>query len=240
MLNIPNTITLLRIVAVPFFLSLLVEGSYRPALDRLPRHRASPMASTARSRALTNTRTELGAHLDPLADKLLLVSSFVTLGVLEFVPVQFMIIGDPARYRDPRRLRHHRRHHRSSDGDATLGYGARRRPSCRFSRVVVVLVRLADVIVIDPVVLAGHFRAHCGRVLRLGCGLRDRRHPLVQSRDGPGHQSGALTLRSDSTLTRVRETRSRETQRDRALRRRGSTGRRRCGRRAKSEAERVP
>jgi cardiolipin synthase len=68
-LNIPNTITLLRIVAVPFFLSLLVEGSYRAALVVFLAAGISDGIDGAIAR-LTNARTELGAHLDPLADKL--------------------------------------------------------------------------------------------------------------------------------------------------------------------------
>lgn len=91
MLNIPNTITLLRIVAVPFFLSLLVDGSYRVALIVFLAAGISDGIDGAIAR-LTDARTQLGAHLDPLADKLLLVSAFVALAVLGFVPVQLMII----------------------------------------------------------------------------------------------------------------------------------------------------
>src|SRR5207244_8705519 len=35
---------------------------------------------------MANQRTKLGAYLDPLADKLLLTSSFVTLSILHLVP----------------------------------------------------------------------------------------------------------------------------------------------------------
>lgn len=90
MLNLPNTITLLRIVAVPFFLSLLVDGAYQAAVLVFLAAGVSDGIDGAIAR-LTNARTELGAHLDPLADKLLLVSSFVALGVLGFVPMQLMI-----------------------------------------------------------------------------------------------------------------------------------------------------
>jgi cardiolipin synthase len=90
-LNIPNTITLLRIVAVPCFLSLLVDESYRAALAVFLAAGISDGIDGAVAR-LTDARTELGAHLDPLADKLLLVSAFVTLAILGLVPVQLMII----------------------------------------------------------------------------------------------------------------------------------------------------
>jgi cardiolipin synthase len=90
-LNIPNTITLLRIVAVPFFLSLLVDGSYRAALIVFVAAGISDGIDGAIAR-LTNARTQLGAHLDPLADKLLLVSAFVALATLGLIPMQLMII----------------------------------------------------------------------------------------------------------------------------------------------------
>lgn len=90
MLNIPNTITLLRIVAVPIFLSLLVDGAYGMALLVFVVSGVSDAVDGAIAR-LTDSRTELGAHLDPLADKLLLVSSYVALGILELVPTQLMI-----------------------------------------------------------------------------------------------------------------------------------------------------
>ena len=41
---------------------------------------------------MSNMRTELGAHLDPLADKLLVVSSFIALGIMGLVPRPLMII----------------------------------------------------------------------------------------------------------------------------------------------------
>jgi len=151
-LNIPNTITLLRIVAVPFFLSLLVDGSYRAALVVFLAAGISDGIDGAIAR-LTNARTQLGAHLDPLADKLLLVSAFVALAVLELMPVQLMIIvimrdivilggyvtnavitGRPMEMRP------------SAWGKATT--------FLQILTVVVVLVRQAEVIAIEPFVLA--------------------------------------------------------------------------------------
>jgi cardiolipin synthase len=41
---------------------------------------------------LTGTQTELGAFLDPVADKLLIVSSFITLAFLGPIPVWLVII----------------------------------------------------------------------------------------------------------------------------------------------------
>ncbi len=81
----------MRLFAVPVFLSLLADGDYRLALIVFVLAGLTDAVDGAVAR-LTDTRTELGAHLDPLADKLLLVSAFITLGILGVVPVQLMII----------------------------------------------------------------------------------------------------------------------------------------------------
>ena len=39
-----------------------------------------------------NQRTELGAYLDPIADKALLVSIYVSLGLLKFIPAWLVIL----------------------------------------------------------------------------------------------------------------------------------------------------
>jgi cardiolipin synthase len=89
-LNLANTITLLRILAVPLFLSALADGTYEMALIVFVAAGVSDGIDGAVAR-LTNTRTELGAHLDPLADKLLLISAFIALGILDAVPHSLMI-----------------------------------------------------------------------------------------------------------------------------------------------------
>lgn len=89
-LNLANTITLLRILAVPLFLSALADGTYAMALIVFVAAGVSDGIDGAVAR-FTNTRTELGAHLDPLADKLLLISAFIALGILEAVPLSLMI-----------------------------------------------------------------------------------------------------------------------------------------------------
>jgi cardiolipin synthase len=91
MLNVPNTLTLGRIVAVPAFLVLLSDGSFVAALVVIVAAAVTDAADGAIAR-LTNTKTTLGAYLDPLADKLLLLSAFIALAFLNEVPRWLTVI----------------------------------------------------------------------------------------------------------------------------------------------------
>ena len=90
-MNIPNTITLIRVILIPFFIDLMIYGYYRPALMVFVAACLTDALDGLIAR-LTNTRTSLGAFLDPVADKLLIVSSFITLAILRHLPVWFVII----------------------------------------------------------------------------------------------------------------------------------------------------
>ena len=70
--QLPNFLTLLRIVAIPAFLILLEDCDYGRGAWRSSSRPASPTRSTARSRGSRTPRPTLGAYLDPAADKLLL------------------------------------------------------------------------------------------------------------------------------------------------------------------------
>jgi cardiolipin synthase len=91
MFNIPNVLTLARILAVPLFLSLLVEGENDAALGVFVAAGITDAVDGMVAR-MWHQRTELGAHMDPLADKLLVVSSFIALGIMGLVPRPLMIV----------------------------------------------------------------------------------------------------------------------------------------------------
>ena len=80
-LNLPNFITLLRIGAIPVFLILLLDERYTEALLVFILAGITDSLDGLLARWL-DARTTLGAFIDPLADKLLLVSSFVILAFL--------------------------------------------------------------------------------------------------------------------------------------------------------------
>jgi len=91
MLTIPNFLTLLRIVAVPVFLILVTYERWGAALCLFLGAGITDAVDGVLAR-LTDSRSDLGASLDPLADKLLLVSSFVILTMTGVIPVWLMIL----------------------------------------------------------------------------------------------------------------------------------------------------
>jgi len=91
LMNLPNTITLIRVILIPFFVDLMIYGYYRPALLVFVAACLTDALDGMIAR-LTDSKTELGAFLDPMADKLLIVSSFITLAILAKIPVWLVII----------------------------------------------------------------------------------------------------------------------------------------------------
>ncbi|HUC55449.1 MAG TPA: CDP-alcohol phosphatidyltransferase family protein [Candidatus Cybelea sp.] len=76
--TVPNQITLLRLGFLPIFLILIAYDRYRWALLVLVFSGLSDGFDGLLARSL-NQRSALGAYLDPIADKLLLSSSFLIL-----------------------------------------------------------------------------------------------------------------------------------------------------------------
>ena len=76
--TVPNQITFLRLGFLPVFLMLIAYDRYRWALLVLVVSGLSDGIDGLLARSL-NQRSALGAYLDPIADKLLLSSSFVLL-----------------------------------------------------------------------------------------------------------------------------------------------------------------
>jgi cardiolipin synthase (CMP-forming) len=79
-LNLPNLITLGRLLLVPIAISLILEGRYRAAFWIFVIAGVSDAVDGFIAKNF-DRRTRLGALLDPLADKVLLVSVYVTLGL---------------------------------------------------------------------------------------------------------------------------------------------------------------
>lgn len=85
MLTFPNFLTLLRIIAIPVFLAFLAQGNYAAAFVLLVCAGVTDVVDGAIAR-LTDSHSDLGAVMDPIADKLLLLSSFLMLGAAGHLP----------------------------------------------------------------------------------------------------------------------------------------------------------
>ena len=90
-LNIPNFITVGRVILVPVVFWLLVSGRVQAAFFAFVIAGISDGIDGFLAKRFGWT-TELGAYLDPLADKLLLVSIFVAMGVRGELP-SWLVIG---------------------------------------------------------------------------------------------------------------------------------------------------
>lgn len=89
-MNIPNTITLARIVAVPFLVWLIIDQQMLAAFIVFMLAGISDAADGYLAKRF-GWNTELGAYLDPIADKALLVTIYVTLGLAGHLPVWLVI-----------------------------------------------------------------------------------------------------------------------------------------------------
>lgn len=83
--QIPNLLTALRLVAAPAFAALLMAGDDRAALGIFALAGISDAADGFLARQFGMT-TRFGRYLDPAADKLLMLSAFLTLAALGLSP----------------------------------------------------------------------------------------------------------------------------------------------------------
>jgi cardiolipin synthase len=90
--TIPNLICLLRIALTVPIVVLLAEGRYDETLVLFAVAAASDVLDGYLAKTFGWT-SELGKFLDPFADKLLLVSVFITLAVIGLVPVWLAAIA---------------------------------------------------------------------------------------------------------------------------------------------------
>src|SRR5690349_19971374 len=84
-MGLPNWLTTLRILLIPVFVTLLVYRRAGQALMVFCLASLTDMSDGYIAR-VQGLQTRLGAFLDPVADKLLLTSGFVTLTWLKVIP----------------------------------------------------------------------------------------------------------------------------------------------------------
>jgi cardiolipin synthase len=90
-ISIPNILTLVRILLTPLLIILLLRREYSLGLLVFVLAGISDALDGFIARCF-DQRTLLGAYLDPLADKILLVSSFICLGVLKVLPAWLAVV----------------------------------------------------------------------------------------------------------------------------------------------------
>lgn len=91
-MTVPNLLTILRILLTPFLVWLLLDNRLNDALLVFTIAGVTDGLDGLIARVF-HQKSRLGAYLDPLADKILLVSSFILLGHLGLVPYWLVIIA---------------------------------------------------------------------------------------------------------------------------------------------------
>jgi cardiolipin synthase len=90
-LNLPNLVTLGRILLVPVIVWAIGSGQMQIAFLVLLIAGVSDAVDGFIAKRLGMT-SDLGAHLDPLADKALIVSIYIALGITEAIPRWLVIL----------------------------------------------------------------------------------------------------------------------------------------------------
>ncbi|HUN59134.1 MAG TPA: CDP-alcohol phosphatidyltransferase family protein, partial [Candidatus Binataceae bacterium] len=85
LLNIPNILTLCRLGAIPLLLAFLSKGRYTYGLYIFAAAAITDSLDGTIAR-LFDCKTEIGAFLDPFADKLMLLSTFIVLTLQDAIP----------------------------------------------------------------------------------------------------------------------------------------------------------
>jgi cardiolipin synthase len=90
-MNLPNIMTLTRVLLIPLFVIFIINKLFAWALITFAVAGITDGIDGMVAR-ITRKRTELGAYLDPIADKLLLMAAFVTLAIIELLPSWLTVI----------------------------------------------------------------------------------------------------------------------------------------------------
>ncbi|HEX8770448.1 MAG TPA: CDP-alcohol phosphatidyltransferase family protein [Acidimicrobiales bacterium] len=90
-MTIPNLITIARLLMVPVIIVMLMQGEWGWAFALFLAAGVSDGIDGYLARRL-DMRTEFGAYIDPLADKALLVSLYVTLPIIGVLPGWLAIV----------------------------------------------------------------------------------------------------------------------------------------------------
>jgi len=90
-MTVPNFITTIRIILTPIFVIYLINDQIITGLILLIISGVSDGVDGLVAR-LFNQKSKLGAYLDPVADKIILISAFVTLTIKGFLPAWITVM----------------------------------------------------------------------------------------------------------------------------------------------------
>lgn len=90
-MTIPNLITIGRLILVPLVIMMIIQGEWQLAFGLFVVAGVSDAIDGFLARKF-DMRSELGAYLDPIADKALLVSIYVTLSIVGIIPAWVTIL----------------------------------------------------------------------------------------------------------------------------------------------------
>jgi len=83
--------TLIRVLLIPLFVIFIINKLFGWALITFAVAGITDGIDGMIAR-ITHQRTELGAYLDPIADKLLLIAAYVTLAIIEILPSWLAVV----------------------------------------------------------------------------------------------------------------------------------------------------
>jgi cardiolipin synthase (CMP-forming) len=90
-MTIPNFITIGRFILVPLVIMMMVQGNWQLAFLFFVLAGVSDAVDGFIARRF-DMRSELGAYMDPVADKALLVSIYITLAIMGVIPAWVAIL----------------------------------------------------------------------------------------------------------------------------------------------------
>jgi cardiolipin synthase (CMP-forming) len=90
-MSLPNIITIARILLVPFTIWLLISQAFAAAFIVFVVAGVSDGIDGYLARRM-GLQSELGAYLDPIADKALLVSVYAALGIIKILPAWLVLM----------------------------------------------------------------------------------------------------------------------------------------------------
>ena len=91
MLSVPNVLSFARLLAAPAAVLLMLEARFDIAFTLFVAAGATDAIDGWWAKRF-DARTEFGAYLDPLADKALVVSTYLTLGYLGDIPTWLVVL----------------------------------------------------------------------------------------------------------------------------------------------------